>query len=574
MNREISKIFFEIAGFLNSKEIPFKPYAYQKAALTLKDLKEDVSEIYKKGGLKELENLPGIGKSIAEKIEEYIKKGKIEYYEKLKKEMPVQMGKISAVEGVGPKMVRILYKELGITNVKELEKAAKDHKISSLPGFGEKTEKNIIESINFLKESKGRFLLIDALSEAERIKNKLKELKEIGEIETAGSVRRRKETIGDVDLLATSKNPEKTMDFFVSLKEVVKIWGKGKTKSSVRTREGLDIDLRIIPSGSFGSALQYFTGSKEHNIKTRKIAIKKGLKLNEYGLFKKKKKIAGKTEKEIYHSLGMEWIPPEIREDRGEIESSLEKNLPSLISEKEIKGDLHCHSSWNGGENSISEIAERAMSLGYDYIGVSDHTKFLRIENGLNEEDLLKQRKEIDRLNKKYQKLNNNFRILQGAETNILSDGSLDIKNEALEKLDYVIAGVHSGLKMTEEKMTERIIKAMKNPYVKILAHPTGRLIGQRDAYLANWEEIFKAAKENNIILEVNSNPLRLDLNDENIRKVINMGLKIIINSDAHQVDQFSFIKFGVFQARRGWAEKKDVVNTMSLREISKLFNL
>lgn len=570
MNREISKIFFEIAGFLNSKEIPFKPYAYQKAALTLKDLKKDVSEIYEEGGLKALEDLPGVGKSIAEKIEEYIKKGKIKYYEKLKKETPVQMGELSAIEGIGPKTVKALYRELGIKNIKELEKAAKEHKISSLPGFGEKTEKNIIEGINFLKKDKGRFLLAEALSEVEEIKSKMKGSKEIENICVAGSVRRKKETIGDVDLLVTSKNPEKTMDFFVSLENVVKVWGKGKTKASIRTKDGLDVDLRIVPLESFGSALQYFTGSKEHNIKLRKIAIKKNLKLNEYGLFKKEKKVAGKTEEDIYSYLEMEWISPEMREDRGEIETSLKKELPSLINLEDIKGDLHCHSSWDGGKESISKIAEEARKMGYEYIGISDHTKFLKIERGLDEKKLSEQRKEIEKLNKKYK----DFKILQGAETNILNDGSLDIKDESLKTLDYVIAGIHSSFKMSSSQMTERIIKAMENPYVKILAHPTGRLIGQRNAYEADWEKIFKAAKKNKVVLEVNANPLRLDLNDENIKKVLNMGIKIVINSDAHQLGQFYLMKFGVFQARRGWAEKKNVLNSMSLREISKFFNL
>jgi DNA polymerase (family 10) len=565
MNQQISKIFFEIASFLESKEIPFKPYAYQKAALTLRNLKGDISKIYKKGGIKALEGLPGIGKSIAEKIEEYIKEGKISYYEKLKKEIPVEMKEISEIEGVGPKTVVTLYKKLGIKTVKDLEKAAKNHKISPLPGFGEKTEKNILEGIGFLKKSKGRFLLVDALSEVEEIKSKLKW---IDKISVAGSVRRKKETIGDVDFLATSKNYEKAMDFFTSLKDVVKVWGKGKTKSSVRTKSGLDIDLRIVPKKSFGSALQYFTGSKEHNIKTRKIAINKGLKLNEYGLFKGEKRIKADSEEEIYKALGMRWISPELREDRGEVEASLNGKLPSLIELKDIKGDLHCHSSWDGGENSISEIAKEAKKLGYNYIGISDHTKFLKIENGLNEKNLLEQRKEINELNKKYK----NFRILQGAETNILKNGSLDIDNKALKKLDYVIGGIHSNFKMSYSQMTERIIKALKNPYLKILAHPTGRLIKKRDALSADWEKIFKEAKKQGVVLELNANPLRLDLNDINIRKVIKQGIKIIINSDAHQLSHFSFMKFGVFQARRGWAEKKDVLNSMSLKEISNLW--
>ena len=582
INQELSKIFYEIANFLKTKEIPFKPYAYQKAALTLKKLREDVSVIYRKGGIKALEELPSIGESIAQKIEEYLRTGKIKYYQELKKKMPVKMEELTSVEGVGPRTVKILYKELKIKNLKDLEKAVKSHKIAGLSGLGEKTEKNILQSISFLKKNKGRFLLGDVLSKVEKIKKRLKTIKEVEKISEAGSVRRKKETIGDIDFLISIKNSDsirkkssdeakKIMDFFVSMPGVVKTWGKGETKSSIMTKQGLEIDLRVVPEKSFGAALQYFTGSKEHNIATRKIAMSKGLKLNEYGVFRGRKMIAGKSEKEIYESLGMQWIPPEIREDRGEVRISIEGKLPELLELKDIKGDLHSHSSWDGGRDSISEMAKACINRGYKYLGISDHTKFLRIEHGLDEKELLQQRKKIIKINLQLVTNNSQFRVLQGAETNVLSDGSLDIKDEVLKKLDYVIAGVHSSFKMSRERMTKRIIKAIKNPYVRILSHPTGRLLKQRDEYLADWDKIFKAAKDFGVILEINAHPKRLDLNDRNIRIAKEMGIKMAINSDAHHISQFENMKFGVFQARRGWAEKNDIVNTFPL---NKLLNL
>ena len=360
------------------------------------------------------------------------------------------------------------------------------------------------------------------------------------------------------------------MDFFVSLPGIIKIWGKGTTKSSIRMKQGFDVDLRAVPKKSYGSALQYFTGSKEHNIVTRKIAINLGLKLNEYGLFKGSKMIAGETEEEIYKILGMQWIPPELRENRGEIEAALENKLPELIELKDIKGDLHCHSKWDGGKNSIEEMAKAAMARGYQYLGISDHTKFLRIERGLDERQLAWQRKEIEKLNLQLTTNNLQLRILHGCEANILNDGSIDIKDEALKKLDYAIAGIHSNFKMPKKKMTERIIRAMKNPYIKILAHPTGRIIKRRDEYQVDFDKILRAAKEFNVILEINSHPERLDLNDQNIKLVKEIGLKLIINTDSHHIDHLRYMEFGVAQARRGWAKKKDIINSQSLNKILK----
>jgi DNA polymerase (family 10) len=569
-NQEIAKIFYEIAEYLEMDEIAFRPYAYQKAAFNLENLGQDIEEIYKKQGLKGLKKIPGIGEHIALKIEEYLKKGKIKYYEKLKKRSPVNLGELTAVEGLGPKKIKTLYQKLGIRNVKDLEKAAKSHKIEPLFGFGEKTEKNILESIEFLKKDKGRFLLGEILPIVEEVYEELKNLKQVEKIDVVGSLRRMKETIGDIDLLIASEKPQKVMDFFVSLKGIEKVWGKGTTKASVRMKQGFDIDVRVVLKKSYGAALQYFTGSKEHNIAVRKIAISKRFKLNEYGLFQGKKIIAGRTEKEVYKALGMDWIPPEIRENQGEIGTALKGKLPKLLQLKDIKGDLHCHSSWNGGENSILEMAKKAMEMGYEYIGISDHTKFLRIEYGLDEEQLSKQRKEIDKLNKKFVK--KKFKILQGAETNILRDGSIDIKDKALKRLDYVIAGIHSSFKISQAEMTKRIISAMKNPNIDIISHPTGRILKRREEYEIDFDKILRAAKEFKVILEINACPVRLDLSDLNIRRCKTAGVKMVINTDAHHKDQMKYMKLGVAQARRGWAEKKDIINTQPLIRLLKYF--
>lgn len=567
-NQELSKIFYEVAEFLEMDGVSFKPYAYRKAAESLSNLRDDVFDIYKSGGTKALMEIDGIGKNIADHIEEYLKTGKIKIYQQYKKKLPLKMDELLRVEGMGPRKVKTLYEKLKIKNLKDLEKAAKAGKIAPLFGFGQKTEKNILQGIEFQKSNRGRMLLGEILPEAENVLEKLKNLKEVNQISIAGSLRRRKETIGDVDILVVSKKPKAVMDFFASLPEVKKVLAKGETKTSIHTKAGFDIDLRVVPEESYGSALQYFTGSKEHNIAVRKIAIERGLKLSEYGLFKNEKSIGGKTEEDIYRALGMQWMSPEIREDQGEVDASLKNNLPNLIELKDIKGDLHCHSNWDGGENSIEEMAETAIKMGYKYIGISDHTKSLRIESGLDENQLLKQHEEIEKLNKKFEK--SNFKILHGCEANILNDGSVDIKDEVLEKLDYVIAGVHSNLKMPKSEMTERLVTAMKNKNVDIISHPTGRLINRREEYQLNFDKILQTAKETGTILEINSSPARLDLNSFNIRLAKETGIKMIINTDAHQKEQLSQMKYGVFQARRGWAEKSDIVNTFSANELLK----
>lgn len=573
-NQELAKIFRNMAFYLEMENIPFKSQAYARAADTIEFLARDIGEIYKFGGAGALESIPGIGKNIAAHIEEYLKTGKIKNYLELKKKIPVDIEELSSVEGLGPKKIKALYRELKIKNLSDLEKAAKAGKVASLAGFGEKTEKNILEGIGFLKRSAGRFLLAEILPDINAIIDRLKNLKEVKFISEAGSLRRRKETIGDADILIAASNSKKVVDYFLTNHNIVKIWGKGETKVSVRMSDGFDIDIRILPEKSFGAGLQYFTGSKEHNIALRKIAIEKGIKLNEYGLFRGNKMIAGKTEEEIYKALGMDYIEPELRENNGEIEIALSGKFPKLVENKDILGDLHLHSHWgvNGkGEKEIKELAETAMAMNYQYIGISDHTKFLYIEHGLDENQLAEQRKFINQLNSKFQILNSRFRILHGCEANIMADGLIDIPDKTLAELDYVIAGVHSQMKMPKNEMTKRIIRAMENSNVDIISHPTGRVLNQRDEYEMDFDAILETAKKTGTILEINANPYRLDLNDVNVRKAKKAGVKMIINSDAHRPEQMNFMKYGIFQARRGWAEKENIVNCLPMEKLKKL---
>jgi len=568
-NQEIAKMFYEISEFLEMDNVPFKPYAYQKAALTLETLKDDIGEIYRKGGLKALKEIPNIGENIAKKIEEVLTTGRLRYYEEFKKKMPIDLDEIVRVEGVGPIKAKVLYEKLGVANLRQLEEAARSGKIAPIAGFGEKTQANIIEAVEFLKRSHGRFLLGEILPVANEVADRLRALKEVKKIEIAGSLRRMKETIGDVDILITSDDPSRVMDVFTSQPGVVKIWGKGSTKSSVRMKEGFDMDLRVIPSRSYGAALQYFTGSKEHNIALRKIAMDRGLKLNEWGLFKGSHLIASETEEDIYRALGSSWIPPEIREGRGEIDAARDGTLPDLISVKDIRGDLHVHSNWDGGADSIWDIAQFAMKMGYDYVGISDHTRFLKIERGLDEKKIRERNGEIDRLNEKLKRSGRRFKILKGCEANIMTDGSIDIEDEVLAELDYVIAGVHSRVKMTRAAMTERICRAaMENPYVDILSHPTGRILKRRDEYEIDFDQILKAAQKTGTALEVNSYFERLDLNDVNILRAKKAGIRMCVNTDAHRADQMHQITFGIAQARRGWAEKKDIINAWPVEKM------
>ncbi len=576
---------------LEMQAVPFKPRAFERAAQDIENLSDDLKEIYKKGGLKALEDVPGVGRGMAERIEEYIKTHRVKDYEQLKKKIPVKIDELTAVEGIGPKAVYKLYKELGVRNLGQLEQAAKSGKISRLEGFGRKSEEKILKSIEFLKQHGGRYVLGFILPAVREIVRRLDEHPHTNKVAAAGSVRRMQETIGDVDILITSKKPEAVMKEFVGMSEVKRVVARGPTKSVVKLDNGLEVDLRVVPPQSFGAALQYFTGDKSHNVELRKIAIKKGYKLNEYGLFKvadqrgsrrgftrKETLVTGELEGDIYRILGMDFIPPEIRTAGGEIEGAQKHKLPKLIEYGSLKGDLQVQTDWTDGEDSIEEMAEAARKAGLEYICITDHTKSLAMTGGADEKKLLRQMAVIDKLNKSSKfhapRLRRGFggqarfKILKGAEVNILKDGSLDINDKTLAKLDVVGVAVHSHFNLSRADQTKRIIKAIENRHVDILFHPTGRIINRRPAYEVDMDEIIKAAKRTGTVLEIDAYADRLDLKDEHIRKAVEAGVKLAIDSDAHSSEHFKYLELGIAQARRGWATKADIINAWPLEKM------
>ncbi|MEW6374280.1 MAG: DNA polymerase/3'-5' exonuclease PolX, partial [Thermodesulfobacteriota bacterium] len=487
-------------------------------------------------------------------------------FEEVREGVSDELIAIMEIPGMGPKTLSMIHKEKGISNLSQLEKAVEEGSLIGLPGIGEKKVENIKRGIQLLKQSKGRMNLGVAFPVAKRIVEALRQKTESKKIEWAGSLRRMRENIGDIDILATGPDKEKMVQAFTHLPEVKEVLASGETKASVIVEEGTQIDLRVVEEDSYGAALQYFTGSKAHNIHLRGIAKTKGIKINEYGVFKGAKKIGGKEERDVYRALGMQWIEPELREDRGEIEAAQKKSLPKLIQEPEVKGDLHVHSKWSDGTSSIEEIARAAQKRGYQYVAICDHSKSLKIAHGLDESRLMKQIEEIDRINETLK----GFQILKGAEVDILTDGKLDLSEKVLEKLDIVVAAIHSGFKQDKGKMTKRIIRAIENPLVHIIAHPSGRLLGARDPYEVEIEELMEAAKKYEKALEINAYFERLDLDDIHCRKAKETGIQVGIGTDAHHLDQMWMISLGVAVARRGWLETKDVLNTLSLKEILK----
>jgi len=564
-NAEVARLLYTIADILEIQEVPFKPVAYRKAARNIEELSEDIEDVWKS---EKLEDIPGVGKNIAEKVAEFLETGKLKYFEKLKKSAPFDIEGMSEIEGLGPKTAKKLYDKLKTRTVSDLEKAARAHKIAELEGFGQASEQHILDSIESMKRRGDRIPLGRISQTAEALKEKISSVNGVKKAEIVGSYRRRTETIGDLDVLVVSSNPKSVMDFFCSMPEVGRILAKGNTKSAVELSDGLHVDLRVVKAESFGSALQYFTGSKEHNVQTRRIAIKKRMKLSEYGLFKGKKQVAGKSEKEIYRLLGMQYVPPELRENSGEMNAALSRKLPKLVEQKDIKGDLHVHTNWSEGRNSIEEMAMKGKSLGYEYMTISDHGGNLPVANSLDEKRIAKQGKEIDRLNKLGAR-KGWPRLLKGSEVNIVRD-AVDVKDSTLKELDVVVAGVHGGLRNKKEKMMKRIFSAMENEHVDIIAHPTGRIIGRRDPYELDMDALIDKAKETGTILEINSQPDRLDLKDTHARKA-KEKVKIAISTDAHADAHMDYMWLGVATARRGWCQKKDIANTLSLKQLSKL---
>ena len=568
-NTELADLFERMADILEFKgENPFKISAYRKASRILGDLTQDIEEIADK---KELKGIPGIGEGMSQKVVEYLKTGKISKFEEVRSDVSDELIAMMDIPGMGPKTLSLIHKEKGISSLSQLEKAVEDGSLVGLPGIGEKKVENIQRGIQLLKQSEGRMNLGIAFPVASRIVQVLREETGSKKIEWAGSLRRMKENIGDIDILATGMDHEKIVHAFTHLPEVKGVLASGETKASVIVEGGIQIDLRVVEGDSYGAALQYFTGSKAHNIHLRGIAKAKGIKINEYGVFRGEKKIGGKEEKDVYRALGMEWIEPELREDRGEIEASKEGRLPTLVQESDMRGDLHVHSKWSDGTSSIEEIARAAQKRGYQYVAICDHSQSLKIAHGLDELRLVKQIEEIDRLNEKLQEEKlKGFQIIKGSEVDILSDGRLDLPEKILQKLDLVVASIHSGFKQDKGKMTKRIVRALENPFVRILGHPSGRLLGARDPYEVEMDEVMEAAKRYQKALEINAYFERLDLDDLHCRKAKEMGVQLVIGTDAHHLDQMWMISLGVAVARRGWLETKDIINTLSLKEMLK----
>jgi len=563
-NQEIAALFAEFADILEIRdENPFRINSYRRTARTIGDMTEDVAVLAERG---ELQEYPGIGNATAEKIVEYLTTGKIAKYEQAKEGIPDTLVQLLRIPSMGPKTVALLYNKLGVESIDDLKKAVEADKLTGLPGMGAKKIENILKGIQVVESSKGRIPLGEALPLVEDIITQMEKAAGVQRIEAAGSMRRMRETVGDIDILVASTKGKTIINRFVSLPEAHETLVAGDTKGSIRTEDGLQLDLRVVRPQSYGAALQYSTGSKPHNIRLRDLAKRDGLKINEYGLFRGNRRIAGESEKDLYKALGMPWIAPELREDRGEVEAALEGRLPRLVEPRDIKGDLHAHSEWSDGNARLDEIAAAAKEMGYEYMVVSDHSQSLRIANGLNVERIEQQIKEIDKVNK----TRKGRRLLKGTEVDILGDGRLDFPDEILAQLDFVAASIHSGFKGDRRKITRRVIRAAENPYVTVIGHPTGRVIGARGAYEIDLHEVMKVCAETGTALEINAFYDRLDLDDVHSRTAKEMGVKLAIGTDSHHLDQLWMMQLGLSVARRGWLEPSDVLNTMSAAQLKK----
>ena len=566
-NTEIAERFNRLAELLEIQGAnPFRIRAYRKAAQTIESLPHSMASMLTEGA--DLSELPGIGKDLATKIQEIVETGHLALLDQVSSQLPGQLAELAKIPGLGPKRVKMLYETLGIKDLKGLARAARAGNIRQLHGFGTKTEERILAETDRHSTGEKRIKLNTAEQFAEPIIDFLKDIKGVKEAIVAGSYRRRKETIGDLDILVASANGTSIMNRFVAYEEVKKIVSKGTTRATVILHSGLQVDLRVVPEKSYGAALQYFTGSKAHNITVRTLAIKKGLKMNEYGVFRGETFMAGQNEEEVYAQIGLPNMAPELRENRGEVEAGLHDALPHLITLKDIRGDLHSHSKATDGHFSIKEMAQSAQDKGYDYLAICDHSQHVTIAHGLNVKRLAAQIEEIDRLNQQLQ----HFKILKGAEVDILEDGSLDLPNGILGQLDLTVCAVHYKFNLSRRKQTERIIRAMDNPYFNILAHPTGRLLNEREPYDLDMEQIMAAALERGCFLEVNAQPVRLDLTDLHCKMAKDMGVKVAISTDAHRTTDLEFMRFGVGQARRGWLEPTDIINTLPFKKLKRLF--
>jgi DNA polymerase (family X) len=562
-NKKVASILDLVADYLEMDGVDFRTKAYRRAAHTVDFLSEPIEEVRKKGGL---EKLPGIGEAIALKIDEILDTGSLQYLEELKKQYPVDFEGLLLVEGLGPKTIKLLYQELGVKNLADLEKEARRGHIHRLKGMGVKSEKKILENLEFAKKSTGRRLLGEVLPLSQELKKRIGSLPEVEIVEIAGSIRRRKETVGDIDVLTVTSDPQKVMDYFVNMDLVGGVISHGPSKSTIRLKDGMEVDLRVFKKGEYGSALVYFTGSWELNVELRKIAISRGLKLNEYGVFRKEEQLAGRTEEDVFQALGLSYIEPELRENRGDVEAALDGKLPELVEKSDIKGDLHLHTQWSDGRSSIMEMAQAAKNRGYQYLAITDHAHGLPVAGGLDEIALKEQMIEIDAVNDEL----DGIHVLKGVELNIGPDGSLDIDKEVLDELDVVLAAIHSGVPFIPGTMTDIICNVLENEYVDILAHPSGRKLKKRPAYDIDLEKVFETANETGTVLEVDGQPKRLDLNDENIRMAIKYGCRLAVDTDGHHTRDLDYMELAVSTARRGWAEARDVVNTLPVKKLLK----
>lgn len=565
-NAKIASLFNEMADLLDIEGAnPFRVRAYRKAALVINSMAQSLTAMVDKN--EDLTELPGIGSAIAKKIGIIIQTGRLPQLEEEEKRVPRILSELLRLPGLGPKRTKLLFDKLNIRSIADLKKALQENKLQGLHGFGEKITSMINTGLKTFYEKPQRYAISDAEKVILPLIAYLKKNPDVKKVEIAGSYRRCKDTVGDLDILVIGSKGQSIINHFIHYDEVYEIVSSGTTRSTVKLSSGIQIDMRVIPKASYGAALYYFTGSKPHNIAVRKMAVKKHLKINEYGVYKGKKCIAGKTETEVFQVVGLPFIPPELREDNGEIETALKHQLPNLVHLQDIRGDLHCHTKETDGQYTLEAMVEAAQNKGYSYLAITDHSKHLAMVKGLDKKRLFRQIKLIDKLNSQYK----DFRILKGIEVDILENGSLDLPNSALKELDLCVCSIHYKFNLSKQKQTERILRAMDNPYFNIFGHPTGRLINQREAYQIDLERILKAAKERNCFLEINAQPERLDLVDIHCRMAKNMGVKVAISTDAHHIGHFDYMRFGIGQARRGWLEAIDVINTYSFTKLMKV---
>lgn len=565
-NQGVAATFYEIADLLDLQGVAFKPAAYRRAARNIESMEEDINKLASEGKVKDID---GVGEAMAKKIDEMLTTGKLRYLEELRSQLPEGLLDVLRVPDVGPRTAMVLYKELGITSLQQLKEAAVAKRLRGLKGFGEKTEQRILQGIDTLEAKGKRTLLGEALPVAEEYVEHLRAGQKLDEISIAGSLRRGKETVGDIDILVGDDNPSAIMESFVAYPKVSEILMKGPTKSTVRLENGLQVDIRAVETKSYGAALCYLTGSKEHNVYMRKVGVEMGLKLNEYGLFERDsgKMVAGATEEEVYEALGFRYIDPELRENSGEFAASREGRLPKLVKRDDVRGDFHVHTEWSDGSNTIQQVVDSAAERGYEFVTITDHSQSMKIAGGLSPEDL---RKQIAEVRKADSAAGGRLRVLAGTEVDIKSDGSLDFPKTLLNDLDVVVASVHSRFKMEKDEMTKRVVAAVESGTMDILGHPTGRLIGERTGYQLDLQKVFEAARSSGVSMEINSFPNRLDLGDINCRTAKEAGVRMAIGTDSHHVDQMGFIRLGVITARRGWLEAKDVLNTVKAKDLDR----